>query len=308
MSSPVVVGGECGSSHAHMCEIGGDAWGGRPPRRRGVRGAAIRPLATRWATVAGSELLAKRDAASLRRARQQATSSRAPAVSTHATPTLPSETSSVHLWRAVAGCHAYITAVSGVSRQAVVSGGSITRTRVPALRQAGAHAERAIVPAALRRRRFFRRRRLSHISGGANKTPGVKATEPEPESKVTGKEEEEEVHGGGSSICFKSSMFFKRSQHEHVLNKRPKLDRTNIGRVAHEAAVSKHAPTHCVHWHHGHTSKYCAHGRTMRFFLGRQGALTLGKSCPGPSLGRFRRGSLAAPVGVGGRDWSCRNR
>ena len=87
-------------------------------------------------------------------------------------------------WRAVAGCHAYITAVSGGRRQAVVSGGSITRTRVPALRQAGAHAERAIVPAALRRRRFFRRRRLSHISGGTNKTPGVEATEPEVRSNL----------------------------------------------------------------------------------------------------------------------------
>ena len=41
--------------------------------------------------------LAKRDAACLRRAHQQAASSRAPAVSTHATPTPPSETSSAHL-------------------------------------------------------------------------------------------------------------------------------------------------------------------------------------------------------------------
>ena len=59
-------------------------------------GAARRPLETRWAA-AGSEVLAKRDAAPLRRAHQQAASRRALAISTHATPATPSETSSAHL-------------------------------------------------------------------------------------------------------------------------------------------------------------------------------------------------------------------
>ena len=76
----------------------------------------MRPLATHWAAAAGSAQLAKRDAASLRRAHQQAASSRAPAVSTHATPTLPSETSSAHLVVYCGRCDACITAVSGVRR------------------------------------------------------------------------------------------------------------------------------------------------------------------------------------------------
>ena len=60
--------------------------------------SAALPLATRRAATAASALqLAKRDAASLRRAHQQAASRRAPAISTHATPALPSETISAHL-------------------------------------------------------------------------------------------------------------------------------------------------------------------------------------------------------------------
>jgi hypothetical protein len=227
LSSPVVVGGSV-AAHTRTCvkPVGMPGEAGR----RGAEGCVALPYG--HSQHAGRRWRAQRcwQSATLRPSAGRASRRRAAGHRQSARTRgrhCPARRAACTWWRAVAGCHAYITAVSGGRRQAVVSGGSITRTRVPALRQAGAHAERAIVPAALRRRRFFRRRRLSHISGGTNKTPGVEATEPEGLK----------VHGAGSSICKKSRMFFKRSQHEHVLNKPPKLDRTNIGRCTRSCRV-----------------------------------------------------------------------
>ena len=256
-----------------MCETGGDAWGGRPPRRRGVRGAAIRPLATRWATVAGSALLAKRDAAPLRRARQQATSSRAPAVSTHARPTLPSETSSVHLvarcgrvsrihnggeWRAQAGSrewridHEDTCACPPTSR-------SPRRTR---------HRPRCppatpVLPTTPVEPYF--RRHKQDPGGGSYGTRGRKEQPPSFLPPSPGRCTGQEVRYVTKVACSSKEVNTNTYSTNHQNWIAQTLD------VAHEAAVSKHAPTHCVHWHHGHTSKYGAHGRTTSFFFWQAG-------------------------------------
>ena len=108
----------CGSSRAHRCEAGGAAWGGRPPRRRGVvalpqghsQHTGLRRRALRsWQS---ATLRASAGRTSRRRAaghRQSARTRRRHRPARRAARTW---------WCTVAGCHAYITVVSGVRRLA----------------------------------------------------------------------------------------------------------------------------------------------------------------------------------------------